>query len=631
MVSGPAGIGRTRLAAELAGEVHRQRALVLYGMGALARARDARRPTLLVLDDVDGAAAIAWPKPFAARVEPAGRCHRCDADAIERLSGAEHSRSGRSARTRSARSQRSMRPATRRSPSQTWPSAAAACRSARTGSPPTGHAYEAARRLRPAADRTAIERSDLRHAEIELAATSSSCRPCASAPSYRRPTTPPACARTRAWPRSTSMTPSTSSGASGWSATWSPGSPARRCSASSGPSGSGKSSAMRAGLLPALAGGVLPGSEEWAPGAAAPRRASAARRCAARGAARRPLRARRVDQFEEIFTRCRDEDERAASSTPRRAAPPPVTRRSSPFAPTSTATARHTRELARAARRQPRPRRGDAARRAAAGDRAARPSAQGCTSSPSWSTACSPTSSVSPARCRCCPPRWSSSGSGARAGAASGGIRADRRRARRGRATGGGSLRAPRRAEQRGGARILLRLVGEGGDAAVRRRVGARPSSTPTTTPSRASLAVLAAGRLVTRQRRHGGGRPRGAAAGVAAAARLARGGRRGTPAPAPPSRPSRRESGALAGTTRASSIAARGWPARSSGRAEHGRSSTRPSANSWPRAAPRRAPARRAAHEQAPARPARGRRRPAGGGHERRRPVPRPARRGPR
>ena len=30
-----------------------------------------------------------------------------------------------------------------------------------------------------------------------------------------------------------------------------------------GPSGSGKSSVVRAGLLPALAGGVLPGSEDW--------------------------------------------------------------------------------------------------------------------------------------------------------------------------------------------------------------------------------------------------------------------------------------------------------------------------------------------------------------------------------
>ena len=44
-----------------------------------------------------------------------------------------------------------------------------------------------------------------------------------------------------------------------------------------GPSGSGKSSALRAGLLPALAGGVLPGSERWAIALHAPGRAPAAR------------------------------------------------------------------------------------------------------------------------------------------------------------------------------------------------------------------------------------------------------------------------------------------------------------------------------------------------------------------
>ena len=43
-----------------------------------------------------------------------------------------------------------------------------------------------------------------------------------------------------------------------------------------GPSGSGKSSALRAGLLPELAGGVLPGSEDWALRPAAPGRAPAA-------------------------------------------------------------------------------------------------------------------------------------------------------------------------------------------------------------------------------------------------------------------------------------------------------------------------------------------------------------------
>ena len=44
-----------------------------------------------------------------------------------------------------------------------------------------------------------------------------------------------------------------------------------------GPSGSGKSSVVRAGLLPALAGGVLPGSDQWAQARDAPGRAAAAR------------------------------------------------------------------------------------------------------------------------------------------------------------------------------------------------------------------------------------------------------------------------------------------------------------------------------------------------------------------
>ncbi len=78
-----------------------------------------------------------------------------------------------------------------------------------------------------------------------------------------------------------------------------------------GPSGSGKSSAIRAGLLPALADGVLPGSEAWR------------RRLMRPGA--HPMEALRwvlpergerallvVDQFEEVFTLCRDEQERTA-------------------------------------------------------------------------------------------------------------------------------------------------------------------------------------------------------------------------------------------------------------------------------------------------------------------------------
>jgi WD40 repeat protein/DNA-binding SARP family transcriptional activator/energy-coupling factor transporter ATP-binding protein EcfA2 len=80
-----------------------------------------------------------------------------------------------------------------------------------------------------------------------------------------------------------------------------------------GPSGSGKSSAVRAGLLPALASGVLPGSETWKqvlirPGAHPLRELSDA--MAAVGDGARVIVA--VDQFEETFTTCEDEGERAA-------------------------------------------------------------------------------------------------------------------------------------------------------------------------------------------------------------------------------------------------------------------------------------------------------------------------------
>ena len=78
-----------------------------------------------------------------------------------------------------------------------------------------------------------------------------------------------------------------------------------------GPSGSGKSSLVRAGLLPALSSGVLPGSAAW-------------RRIVIRPG-EHPMRELAyldlggggpsvlvIDQFEELFTACRDEQERVA-------------------------------------------------------------------------------------------------------------------------------------------------------------------------------------------------------------------------------------------------------------------------------------------------------------------------------
>jgi WD40 repeat protein len=92
-----------------------------------------------------------------------------------------------------------------------------------------------------------------------------------------------------------------------------------------GPSGTGKSSVLRAGLLPALAGGVLPGSEAWRRWLLRPgERPLEALRTVLVSASADPLvdeldalppGARlllAVDQLEELFTACRSEDERAA-------------------------------------------------------------------------------------------------------------------------------------------------------------------------------------------------------------------------------------------------------------------------------------------------------------------------------
>ncbi len=76
-----------------------------------------------------------------------------------------------------------------------------------------------------------------------------------------------------------------------------------------GPSGSGKSSVVRAGLLPALAGGVLPGFEDARPVIMRPGEHPPADLSALVGPGRFVL---AVDQFEEVFTVCRDAERRAA-------------------------------------------------------------------------------------------------------------------------------------------------------------------------------------------------------------------------------------------------------------------------------------------------------------------------------
>ena len=79
-----------------------------------------------------------------------------------------------------------------------------------------------------------------------------------------------------------------------------------------GASGSGKSSVVRAGLLPALAGGALPGSDDWPQAVIRPGEHPLAEleRALTATPGGRPVLA--VDQLEEVFTTCRDEEEQAA-------------------------------------------------------------------------------------------------------------------------------------------------------------------------------------------------------------------------------------------------------------------------------------------------------------------------------
>jgi WD40 repeat protein/DNA-binding SARP family transcriptional activator len=78
-----------------------------------------------------------------------------------------------------------------------------------------------------------------------------------------------------------------------------------------GPSGSGKSSVVRAGLLPALASGVLPGSQDWPQWVIRPGEhpLQQLETTLDEAGSRRFVLA--VDQFEEAFTACRDEVERS--------------------------------------------------------------------------------------------------------------------------------------------------------------------------------------------------------------------------------------------------------------------------------------------------------------------------------
>jgi DNA-binding SARP family transcriptional activator/WD40 repeat protein len=330
LVVGGRGMGKTRLAAELAGEVRRDRGAVLYASGAgapetalaaLASARAARRPTLVVLDDVDGAgeevcAALgelvgglaARPVLVVAATEDAGLPTGLRADASIVLAPLDADGVRAVVRLYAGARENADVPVERLA-------------EASGGVPQRLHRAAgewartlAVRRLTDAASRIAAERPGLRAAEddmveniVELQAVRErdelwaveaegvvAC-PFKGLAFFDVDDADVFFGRERLVAEMVARLT---------------GAPLMGIV---GPSGSGKSSALRAGLLAALAAGVLPGSERWALALLRP--------------GEHPLRALEqataeiapdgrlviaVDQFEEAFTACREESERAA-------------------------------------------------------------------------------------------------------------------------------------------------------------------------------------------------------------------------------------------------------------------------------------------------------------------------------
>ncbi len=334
LVSGPPGIGKTRLAAELAREALRRRMALLYvnggtapgdALAAVQQAEDRARPTLLILDDADGAsrelldraATLAGdglgtgpgrlvlvlldgpeaPPSLAARplrriaLGPLGREAVAEIARLYLPAGGAHGEVDALAAESSG------------VPLAVHRLAAAAARA------------HAAEEIGASADRAALERGELRAAEADLSDELLALRGLDE--------------RGRRYGGELEDVPLPAvcpfPGLAPFDADHAEyffgrerlvaelvarlvGAPLL---AVIGPSGSGKSSAVRAGLMPALADGVLPGSERWRlalmrPGA---HPLAELERTRARAEGRTVL---AVDQFEEVFTVCRDEEERTA-------------------------------------------------------------------------------------------------------------------------------------------------------------------------------------------------------------------------------------------------------------------------------------------------------------------------------
>ena len=325
LVTGAQGSGKTRLAAELAREVRRDGGTVLYASraealdGVSALARSAQRPTLVVLDDADQGGG-----PMRAALAELGEA--LGALPLLVLAIAEDAASTAARHTAATLSLGPLDGEAVRAVAQLYVGArtdvdvpVARLMAAGGGMPKQLHSAAAAwartlaaQRVGDAANRVAAERPGLRAAEDDLAGNIVELQaareragreedagvvvcPYKGLASYDVDDSGYFFGRERLVAEMVArLTGAPLTGVVG-------------------ASGSGKSSVLRAGLLAALTAGVLPGSEGWAlallrPGEQ-PARALEQAIAEAAPVGRLVI---AVDQFEEVFTECRDEGERAA-------------------------------------------------------------------------------------------------------------------------------------------------------------------------------------------------------------------------------------------------------------------------------------------------------------------------------
>ena len=342
VLAGVRGMGKTRVAAELAGEVHAQGATVRYvGFAgpspptgeAVARLVDATEPTLLVLDDLDAADSSVIDQLAALIRSTSGRSllvlgtYRPEAEA-RALAGLLGQLSDASVRELLPFDRDGVtRVAALYLGGSTAELSVDAVLATTGGIPARVHEVvsewargEASRRLAEAADRAAMGHSDLLTAAVALESNVIDLQRVHERTSLYAPggdeLDPVLCpfkglasfemddahvffGRERLVAELVARLV---------------GSPLLGIV---GPSGSGKSSVVRAGLMPALTAGILPGSERWRRVLLRP----GDQPMAALNEALEAIENDRdgdghvlvvVDQFEETFTACRDDAERAA-------------------------------------------------------------------------------------------------------------------------------------------------------------------------------------------------------------------------------------------------------------------------------------------------------------------------------